>query len=155
MIIPGYALKIIDRIKNIFKLSQGEYIVSEKLERVYEQSAYIAQVFIHGDSLRNHIVGIAYPEFSTLKEFCIRNNLPNNDTLDSILSNHYDEVSKLIEQDLNRLAEENKFNSLEKVKKNFRLVKNEFEVGTILTPTMKLRRNEAKKYFADIIEEIY
>ena len=56
---------------------------------------------------------------------------------------------------MNRLAEENKFNSLEKVKQNFRLVKDEFEVGSILTPTMKLRRNEAKKYFADIIEEIY
>ena len=56
VILPNGAIKIIDRKKNIFKLSQGEYIAPEKLENVYVQSEWILQCWVHGDSLNSFVL---------------------------------------------------------------------------------------------------
>ena len=55
---------------------------------------------------------------------------------------------QLVYDDLMKLAGENKFNSLEKPKQ-FILLKDPFTIeNDLLTPTMKLKRNIAKKHFA-------
>merc|ERR1712000_417645 len=53
-------LQIIDRLKHIFKLQQGEYVAPEKIENVYVQHVAIAQNFIHGNSLENYLVGLIF-----------------------------------------------------------------------------------------------
>jgi len=50
---------LIDRKKNIFKLSQGEYIIPDKLEKIYQESSpNIHEVFVYGDSKRHNLVGV-------------------------------------------------------------------------------------------------
>nr|VZI06617.1 unnamed protein product [Spirometra erinaceieuropaei] len=59
-------LKIVDRRKHIFKLSQGEYVAPEKIEHIYAQSQYVQQVFVDGDALRSYPVAIVVPEGEAL-----------------------------------------------------------------------------------------
>ncbi|CAF4399533.1 unnamed protein product, partial [Adineta steineri] len=56
------ALKIIDRMKHIFKLSQGKYIAPERLEDVYIRSSWVSQIFVDGISTEQSVVAIVIPD---------------------------------------------------------------------------------------------
>jgi len=63
---PNGSVKILDRSKNIFKLSQGEYIAPEKLENIYIQSNYISQCLVYGNSLKDYAVAVVVVDPETL-----------------------------------------------------------------------------------------
>lgn len=144
-------VKLIDRKKNLFKLSQGEYISPEKLENIYNKSLFIAQIFITGDSTKNNIVGIIVPDPEYLKIWTVKEGI-SKEGIDLINS---DELKESIIKDLNERAEKEKLNSLEKLK-IFQITTNMFTVENgLLTPSMKLVRHAAQKLFKGEVDRLY
>lgn len=72
-VFPNGSIKIIDRAKNIFKLSQGEYVAPEKVENILVQSPWLGQVWLHGDSLNNHCLLFAVVDDIKFKAWCQAN----------------------------------------------------------------------------------
>jgi long-subunit acyl-CoA synthetase (AMP-forming) len=53
----------IDRVKNIIKLAQGEYVSVSRLEEIYVgNSTAIRQMYIYGNSLRSYLVAVVVPQ---------------------------------------------------------------------------------------------
>jgi long-chain acyl-CoA synthetase len=44
------------------KLAQGEYVAVEKIENMYAASTLIQQLYIHGDSLQDYLIGVLVPD---------------------------------------------------------------------------------------------
>ena len=140
-------LKIIDRVKNFFKLSQGEYIAPDKLENAYATCSSISQIFVTGIITENWLVAIIVPDFKALrlnfpgisqKELCSRQ-----------------DVKQYIIAEIKITAKENNFNSLE-VPKQIYLHEEPFtEANGLLTPTQKIKRISVKSAFEEIIENLY
>ena len=156
MLIPehGNALRIVDRVKNIFKLQQGEYISPEKIENIFQGCKYIEQIFIYGDSLQSYLIAVIYPKSHDVVEFLKNKN--ENVTKENYKS-YFDsqDLKTDIIKELDKYGRSNGLKGFELPKK-IHLTKEHFTVeNQIITPTMKIRRHIAKKYFEKEIKQLY
>ncbi|NXJ78777.1 ACSL5 ligase, partial [Trogon melanurus] len=149
--LPNGTLKIIDRKKNIFKLAQGEYIAPEKIENIYVGSAPVAQVFVHGESLRSFLIGIVVPDPETLPEFAAK--LGVKGSYEDMCKNPA--VKKAILEDMIRLGKEAGLKSFEQVKDLYIHTEMFSVENGLLTPTLKAKRAELVKLFQQQIEALY
>ena len=143
------SLKIIDRKKNIFKLSQGEYIAAEKLELIFAKSPLIAQIFVYGDSLQNFLVAIVVPDKEEVEKIHQNKSFNYKQYIQS------DDFKKQILDWFTECRKANALNGLE-IPKNIHCTDREFSVeDKTLTPTFKLIRAAAKKAYLKEIKEMY
>ena len=157
MIIPehGNAMKIIDRVKNIFKMQQGEYISPEKIESIYLNCKYIEQIFVHGNSLKSYLICIAYPKKDDIINYFKNKGIKeiNENNYKNYLEN--EDLKKEIINIMDKFGRDNNLMGFELPKKIY-LVKEPFTIDNqIMTPTMKLRRHFARKYFEEQINKLY
>ncbi|XP_030306092.1 long-chain-fatty-acid--CoA ligase 1 [Calypte anna] len=149
--LPNGTLKIIDRKKHIFKLAQGEYIAPEKIENVYLRCEALAQVFVYGESLQAFLVAVVVPDPETLCKWAKKSGFEGS--YEELCKNK--DVKKHILEDMVRNGKESGLKSFEQVKDIF--VHNEmFSIENgLLTPTLKAKRPELRKYFQPQIDELY
>ncbi|CAG8514565.1 3063_t:CDS:2 [Funneliformis caledonium] len=145
-------LVIIDRVKSIFKLAQGEYIAPEKIEKIYAKHELIYQAFVYGDSLQPSLVAVIVPSEKTLLKWARQNNLVRK-SFQQLCTDP--QVKKYFLQILIKYGKANDLKGFECIK-NIHLVDEPFSMtNNLLTPTFKLKRHQARIKFQKEIDNMY
>jgi len=152
-LLPNGNLRIIDRVKNIFKLSQGEYVAPEKIEQVFTQSKWVAQSFIYGDSFKASVIGILVPDQEVLFKWAEETNHPLKGNFEALCND--EGVIKMVFDDITAVGKKQDLKGFEFPRKIL-LSPVLFSVeNDTLTPTFKLKRPQAKDLYKEQIEKLY
>ncbi len=142
-------LRVTDRKKEIFKLSNGKYVAPIAIENLFKESVYIDQLMVLGDG-EKFTSALISPNFEALIDWSKSNGIEFAQKEDLIQKA---EVQKLY----NEICEElNKSLGQDERIKRFRLVSDEWtpESGE-LSPTLKLKRRIIQEKYQHVIDRIF
>lgn len=167
-------IHVIDRAKNFFKLSQGEYITPERIESIYVSTCpLLTQIFIYGDSFQSYLIAILGVEEGPLLQFLnqnaaklpkpIRAKLATAKGKDFYnLVNGSPEARKLLVKNMNASVNANKHEGDQSILLGFEKFHNIYVddmplkiEDDVVTPTMKLKRAKASFHFKSVITDLY
>ncbi|OVA05727.1 AMP-dependent synthetase/ligase [Macleaya cordata] len=148
---PNGSMKIIDRKKNIFKLSQGEYVAVENLENIYGLVSAIDSIWIYGNSFESFLVAVVNPNKQALERWSEENGIEGD--FASLCENP--KAKEFIIGELSKIGKEKKLKGFEFVRA-VHLDPVPFDMDRdLLTPTYKKKRPQLLKYYQRVIDNMY
>ena len=138
-----------DRIKELFKTSNGKYIAPQMIESKLLVDKYVAQIAVIADQ-RKFVSALIVPSLPELEEYA-RDNGIDFTSAEDLCSNK--RINQMISERIETLQQQ--LASYEKIKR-FTLLPNPFtmEAGE-LTNTLKIRRAVLNKNYKEQIDEMY
>lgn len=142
-------LRITDRKKEIFKTSGGKYVAPQIMENTFKESRFIEQIMVIGES-EKHPAALVQPEWEYVRDWCAKKGVEFGSE-DQVVKDQ-----RLIDRISEEIDKANKqFSQWEQVKK-FELTPESWTIDAgHLTPTLKLKRKNITKSYADLYERIY
>ncbi|MDD2961644.1 MAG: long-chain fatty acid--CoA ligase [Muribaculaceae bacterium] len=138
-----------ERLKDLFKTSNGKYIAPQALESRLGGDKYIEQVAIIGDQ-RKYVTAIIIPAYEALKEYAASKKIKYQN-IDDLVKNT--DIYKMIESRINDIQKN--MAGFEQIKR-FTLLPKAFSMETgELTNTLKIRRSIINKLYRKEIDAMY
>ena len=143
------ALVLTERVKDLFKTSNGKYIAPQMMESRLAENKYIDEVAVIGDQ-RKYVTALVVPNLSQLRRWAQKAGVPVEDsaalcsdprTVEFVMS----EINPLQKD----LAEYEKIKKITLLPHHFSIMNGE------VTNTMKVRRPVVAKRYAREIEKMY
>ncbi len=138
-----------ERIKDLFKTSNGKYIAPQALESKLLVDKFVDQIAVIADE-HKFVSALIVPEFRLLEEYAREHKL-SCATRDELCENA--EIHKMLTERIETLQQQ--LASYEKIKR-FTLLPHHFSMENgELTNTLKLKRAVINKNYKDVIEKMY
>lgn len=150
-LLPNGILKIIDRKKNLIKLSQGEYVAVEYLENIYSNTPIVEDIWVYGNSFKPILVAVVVPHEENTKRWAYLNG--HKSSFSELCS--LNQLQNHVLSELKCTAERNNLRGFEYIK-GVILENCPFDVERhLVTPTLKKRRDKLMKHYQVGIDELY
>lgn len=144
----GY-LFLTERIKDLFKTSNGKYIAPQAIEARLVVDRYIDQISIIADE-RKFVSALIIPEYKLVREYAEKKGI-RYDSMEDLLQKP--EIMDLFKERIDTLQQQ--FAHYEQIKK-FTLLPRPFSMERgELTNTLKIKRSVLNKNYAAEIEKMY